>query len=280
MTEGNVFTGKDDSRSPILAVENIEVVYHHSIQALRGLSLSVPEGKIVALLGSNGAGKTTTLKAISGMLPFEVGDVRSGVIRYANRSIRGALPHMLARAGIAHVREGRHVFEDLTVEENLIAATSALDGRDDKPDFDLVYDYFPKLRDRRSQRSGYLSGGEQQMLAIARALLGKPRLMLLDEPSMGLAPIIVQSLFEIIVRINREQSVSMLLVEQNAMLAFDIAHYGYIMENGKIVIDGSIEKLKNDADVQRFYLGRDENAGGMTSFRNIKHYKRRKRWLS
>jgi branched-chain amino acid transport system ATP-binding protein len=272
--------GNQQTRPPILAVENIEVVYHRSIQALRGLSLAVPEGQIVALLGSNGAGKTTTLKAITGMLPFEIGEVRSGSIRYGNESVVGLLPHVLARRGIAHVREGRHVFEDLTVEENLIAATSALIGRSDKPDFDLVYNYFPKLLDRRKQLAGYLSGGEQQMLAIARALLGRPKLMLLDEPSMGLAPLVVQSLFEIIARINREQSVSMLLVEQNAALAFDIAHFGYIMENGKIVIDGTTEKLKSDADVQRFYLGRDENSGGTASFRNIKHYKRRKRWLS
>ncbi len=263
-----------------LAVESIEVVYHHTVQVLRGLSLSVPDGRIVALLGSNGAGKTTTLKAISGLLPLEVGDIRAGQIRYMGESIIDVAPHLLARRGIAHVREGRHVFEDLTVDENLIAAGNALIGRNLKPEVDLIYEYFPRLKERRSQVAGYLSGGEQQMLAIGRALLGKPSLMLLDEPSLGLAPLVVEQIFGIIERINREQKVSMLLVEQNAMAAFGIAHYVYIMESGKVVIDGPTAKLMHDPDVQRFYLGYGEKSDATASFRDVKHYKRRKRWLS
>ena len=266
--------------TPALAIENIEVVYHHSVQVLRGLSLAVPAGQIVALLGSNGAGKTTTLKAISGLLPLEVGEVRSGAIRFQGERIDRVAPHLLARRGIAHVREGRHVFEDLTVEENLVAAGNALIGRGEKPDTKLIYEYFPRLAERRAQRAGYLSGGEQQMLAIGRALLGKPTLMLLDEPSLGLAPMVVEGIFEIIARINREQGVAMLLVEQNAMAAFGIAQYGYIMESGKVVIDGPTTKLVNDADVQRFYLGYGDGSEELASFRHVKHYKRRKRWLS
>ncbi len=276
---------EDDSRvslptEPLLAIENIEVVYNHTVQVLRGLSFAVPSGQIVALLGSNGAGKTTALKAISGLLPLEVGQLRSGAIRYRGERIDKVAPHLLARRGIAHVREGRHVFEDLTVEENLVVAGNALKGRAEKPNLPLIYEYFPQLQDRRTQRAGYLSGGEQQMLAIGRALIGKPTLMLLDEPSLGLAPLVVQTIFRIIERINREQGVAMLLVEQNAMAAFNIAHYGYIMESGKVVIDGSSASLVNDPDVKRFYLGYDENASEVASFRNVKHYKRRKRWLS
>ncbi len=263
-----------------LAVENIEVVYHHTVQVLRGLSLTVPTGQIVALLGSNGAGKTTTLKAISGLLPMEVGAIRGGQIHYQGERINDVAPHLLARRGIGHVREGRHVFEDLTVDENLIAAGSALIGRNIKPEPELIYEYFPRLKERRSQVAGYLSGGEQQMLAIGRALLGKPSLMLLDEPSLGLAPLVVEQIFEIIARINREQGVSMLLVEQNAMAAFGIAQYGYIMESGKVVIDGPTDKLVKDPDVQRFYLGYGEKSDALASFRDVKHYKRRKRWLS
>ena len=278
--------------TPALAIDNIEVVYHHSVQVLRGLSLTVPQGQIVALLGSNGAGKTTTLKAISGLLPLEVGEVRSGAIRFQGESIEHVAPHLLARRGIAHVREGRHVFEDLTVEENLVAAGNALTGRGSgrspswpfgrgaKPEPALIYEYFPRLAERRSLRAGYLSGGEQQMLAIGRALLGKPSLMLLDEPSLGLAPMVVETIFGIIERINREQGVAMLLVEQNAMAAFGIAQYGYIMESGKVVIDGPTSRLVDDADVQRFYLGYGDGGEALASFRHVKHYKRRKRWLS
>jgi branched-chain amino acid transport system ATP-binding protein len=266
--------------APALSVENIEVVYQHTVQVLRGLSLAVPRGAIVALLGSNGAGKTTTLKAISGLLPLEVGRIHGGAIRYLGERINEVAPHLLARRGIAHVREGRHVFEDLTVDENLIAAANALIGRSDRPDADMIYAYFPLLKERRGQLAGYLSGGEQQMLAIGRALLGRPTLMLLDEPSLGLAPLVVDHIFEIIARINREQNVSMLLVEQNAMAAFGIAQYAYIMESGKVVINGATDKLMQDPDVQRFYLGYGEKSGRVASFREVKHYKRRKRWLS
>jgi branched-chain amino acid transport system ATP-binding protein len=265
-----------------LRIENIEVVYHHTFQVLRGLSLHVPKGAMVALLGSNGAGKTTTLKAVSGLLPLEKGEVRSGEIWAANTSLNGMAPHLIARSGIAHVREGRHVFEDLTVEENLIAATLALKGRVGaaKPDFDRLFEYFPRLAERRQQRAGYLSGGEQQMLAISRALVGQPNLILLDEPSLGLAPKVVEEIFAIIARINREQGVAMLLVEQNAFAAFGICSQAYIMENGKVVVSGPVERLRNDADVQRFYLGYSEGASEVASFRDVKHYKRRKRWLS
>jgi branched-chain amino acid transport system ATP-binding protein len=265
-----------------LRVENIEVVYHHSVQVLRGLSLEVAAGAMVALLGSNGAGKTTTLKAVSGLLPLEKGEVRSGAIVVDDRRLNDVAPHLIARSGIAHVREGRHVFEDLSVEENLIAATLALKGRPDagKPDFDRLWHYFPRLAERRRQRAGYLSGGEQQMLAISRALIGKPRLMLLDEPSLGLAPQVVEEIFDIIERINREEGVSMLLVEQNAFAAFDICSQAYIMESGKIVVSGAVQRLRDDPDVQRFYLGYSENEAAVSRFRDVKHYKRRKRWLS
>ena len=266
--------------APALSIENIEVVYQHTVQVLRGLSLEVPRGAIVALLGSNGAGKTTTLKAVSGLLPLEVGKIYGGAIRYLGERINDVAPHLLARRGIAHVREGRHVFEALTVDENLIAAANALVGRGERPDPDMIYTYFPLLKERRGQLAGYLSGGEQQMLAIGRALLGRPTLMLLDEPSLGLAPLVVDRIFEIIARINREQNVSMLLVEQNAMAAFGIAQYGYIMESGKVVINGPTGKLMKDPDVQRFYLGYAEKSESVASFREVKHYKRRKRWLS
>jgi len=264
-----------------LTIENAEVVYNHSVQALRGLSIEVPAGKIVALLGSNGAGKTTTLKAASGILPFENGRVASGHIRFFGDDILHWPSHRLPRQGLAHVREGRHVFEDLTIEENLIAAGNALIGRQGKAfDSEIVFEYFPRLKDRRKQLAGYLSGGEQQMLAIGRALLGQPRLMLLDEPSLGLAPLVVKDIFAIIERINREQGVAMLLVEQNARVALGVADYGYIMENGRIVINGPKETLLGDPDVQRFYLGSGEHGEERVSFRDVKHYKRRKRWLS
>jgi len=264
-----------------LTVENIEVVYNHSVQALRGLSVEVPEGRIVALLGSNGAGKTTTLKAASGVLPYENGEVASGRIRFFGDDIGGRAAYQLARQGMAHVREGRHIFGDLTVEENLKAAGNALQGRQ-RGDIDdeKVFSYFPPLRERRKQVAGYLSGGEQQMLAIGRAIIGKPRLILLDEPSLGLAPKVVTGIFSIIERFNREEGVAMLLVEQNARVALKVAHYGYIMENGRIVINGPTDRLLGDPDVQRFYLGSGDAGEGRVSFRDIKHYKRRKRWLS
>jgi branched-chain amino acid transport system ATP-binding protein len=264
----------------ILDVNNIEVVYNKSVQVLRGLSLAVPRGQIVALLGSNGAGKSTTLKAVSGLLALEDGAMPKGTVQFDGQPTARRAPHQLVRDGLFHVMEGRRVFEDLTVEENLVAATYALTGRGGaRTGFERVYDYFPRLHERRKTLAGYLSGGEQQMLAIGRALIARPKLMLLDEPSLGLSPQLVENIFSIIARINAEQGVSMLLVEQNASVALAIAHYGYIMETGKVVIDGAAAKLSADADVREFYLGM-AGAGGHKSFRDLKHYKRRKRWLS
>ncbi|SEA00593.1 branched-chain amino acid transport system ATP-binding protein [Acidovorax soli] len=269
----------------VLEVNNIEVIYNKVVQALRGLSLAVPRGQIVALLGSNGAGKSTTLKAVSGLLALEDGALESGSILFNGQSTAALAPQQLVRNGLSHVMEGRRVFEDLTVEENLVAATYALTGRQHtehgapKPDFDLVYTYFPRLHERRKGLAGYLSGGEQQMLAIGRALIAQPQLILLDEPSLGLSPKLVEDIFTIIARINAERGTSMLLVEQNATVALAVAHRGYIMENGKIVIDGSAERLAGDPDVREFYLGMG-GAGEAKSFKEIKHYKRRKRWLS
>ena len=264
----------------VLDVNNIEVVYNKVVQVLRGLSMSVPRGQIVALLGSNGAGKSTTLKAISGLLPLEDGAMPAGQIVFDGAPTAGEAPQRLVRRGLAHVMEGRRIFEDLTVEENLIAATYACTGRGALArDFDAVYSYFPRLHERRKGLAGYLSGGEQQMLAIGRALVADPKLILLDEPSLGLSPKLVEEIFAIIARVNAERSVSMLLVEQNASVALAVAHQGYIMENGKIVIDGSAERLAADPDVREFYLGVG-GSGEARSFRNLKHYKRRKRWLS
>jgi len=264
----------------VLEANNIEVIYNKVVQALRGLSLVVPRGQIVALLGSNGAGKSTTLKAVSGLLALEDGELASGSIRFNGADTAAMAPQQLVRSGLSHVMEGRRVFEDLTVEENLVASTYALSGRDNaKPDFDIVYTYFPRLHERRKGLAGYLSGGEQQMLAIGRALIAQPQLMLLDEPSLGLSPKLVEDIFTIIVRINAEHGTSMLLVEQNATMALAVAHRGYIMENGKIVIDGSAEHLASDPDVREFYLGMG-GGGEARSFKDIKHYKRRKRWLS
>ena len=269
-----------DGEPPILAVNNIEVVYNHTVQVLRGLSLAVPRGQVVALLGSNGAGKSTTLKAISRLLELQNGEVTRGEIRFEGQPVSKRAPHALVRSGLFHVMEGRHVFEDLTVHENLVAATYALSGGAVKQaDFDLVYEYFPRLAERRKGLAGYLSGGEQQMLAIGRALLANPKLMLLDEPSLGLSPVLVEEIFDIIARINAERGVSMLLVEQNASIALAVAHYGYIMETGKVVIDNTAEKLAADPDVREFYLGVGSE-GASRSFRELKHYRRRKRWLS
>jgi branched-chain amino acid transport system ATP-binding protein len=263
----------------ILEVNNIEVVYNHTVQVLRGLSMAVPKGEVVALLGCNGAGKSTTLKAISNLLQLENGDLDRGDISFDGASVRGQAPHLLVRRGLFHVMEGRRVFEDLTVEENLVAATYALTGRSARPDLDIVYEYFPRLAERRRGPAGYLSGGEQQMLAIGRALVADPKLILLDEPSLGLSPVLVEEIFTIIARINRERGTSMLLVEQNAAMAFAIASYAYIMETGKVVIDGPVERLERDQDVREFYLGVG-GAGEARSYRDVKHYKRRKRWLS
>ena len=265
----------------ILKVNNIEVVYNKAVQVLRGLSLVVPRGAIVALLGSNGAGKSTVLKSVSGLLDLEDGEVTSGEITFKDRSVTMASPETLVHRGLFHMMEGRHVFEDLTVEENLIAATYACPGKKvTRNAFDLVYTYFPRLKACANRLAGYLSGGEQQMLAIGRALVAEPDLIMLDEPSLGLAPLLVEEIFEIIVRINREQETSMLLVEQNAALALAVSSYGYIMENGKVVIDGKADSLTENDDVQEFYLGATGEDGKHKSYKEIKHYKRRKRWLS
>ena len=265
--------------NPILDIQNIEVVYNNTIQVLRGLSLSVPRGQIVALLGSNGAGKSTTMKAISRLLEMEKGELKSGDILFDGKSVREDTPHGLVRRGLFHVMEGRRIFEDLTVEENMTAATYAGSAVETKSRFDLVYEYFPRLFERRKGLAGYLSGGEQQMLAIGRALIAK--IILLDEPSLGLSPRLTEEIFGIIARINNEQKTSMLIVEQNAAMAFAVADYGYIMETGRIMLDGPTQVLTNDPDVQEFYLGmsgQDDDAH--KSFKDVKHYKRRKRWLS
>lgn len=268
----------------ILEINNIEVVYNKTVQVLRGFSLSVPKGGIVALLGSNGAGKSTTLKSVSGLLDLENGEVVDGQINFRGQSVKKESPDKLVHRGLFHVMEGRHVFEDLTVEENLIASTYACPGgksnSSGKKRFELVYEYFPRLKERRKSLAGYLSGGEQQMLAVGRAIVAQPDLIMLDEPSLGLAPLLVEEIFRIIVRINREQGTSILLVEQNAAIALAVADYGYIMEHGKVVIDGTSQELMSNEDVQEFYLGASGEDGENKSYREIKHYKRRKRWLS
>ena len=240
----------------VLEVRNLEVVYQGVIQALSNLSLTVPEGAIVTLLGANGAGKTTTLKAISGFLPLENGRVVGGSITLGGEDLLKLEPHEITRRGIFQVREGRHVFAEMSVEENLITATFAQrKPRPRKEAFDEVYNYFPILAQRRRQAAGYLSGGEQQMLAIGRALVADPEMILLDEPSLGLAPLIVKDIFEIIARISREKKVSMLLVEQNAVIALKYASYGYVIETGQTVLEGPIAELSNNEDIRHFYLG-------------------------
>lgn len=264
---------------PMLALNNIEVIYNDVVLVLKGLSLNVPEKSIVALLGSNGAGKSTTLKAISGLLKPENGEVTDGEIHFLGQPIHKKDAAEIVRMGIFQVLEGRRVFEHLTVEENLRAGgyTRSLRGFDQ--DLDLVYTYFPRLKERRKQVAGFLSGGEQQMLAIGRALMAHPRLILLDEPSLGLAPLLVEEIFRIIRQINKERQTTLLLVEQNARLALDVADYAYIMENGRIVLEGSPADLKDNPDVREFYLGLNE-VGRRKSYREVKTYRRRKRWLS
>ncbi len=264
----------------MLKLNNVEVIYSDVILVLKGLSLAVEEGQIVALLGANGAGKTTTLKAISGLLKAEEGEVTDGTIEFLGARIDGRDPEAIVRMGIFQVMEGRRVFEELTVEENLrVGAYTRRDRAGVQRDYDLVYTYFPRLRERRGQLAGYLSGGEQQMLVIGRALMARPRLMLLDEPSLGLAPLLVREIFEIVKRLNREESLTILLVEQNANIALSIADYGYVMEGGRVVLDGPGQRLRENEDVKEFYLGLTE-LGTRKSYRDVKHYKRRKRWLS
>lgn len=264
----------------MLKVNNIEVVYSDVILVLRGVSLEVPEGQIVSLLGANGAGKSTTLKSISGLLRTQQGKVTRGSIEFEGRSIDGLSPNEIVEMGIVQVLEGRPLFEHLTVEENLRVGGlfRKPSGAEMKKDLDQVYDFFPRLREFRNRTSGYLSGGEQQMVVIGRALMSKPKLMLLDEPSLGLAPMLVQNIFEIIRRINEESGVSILLVEQNANVALHTAEYAYVMENGRVVMDGPAKQLRNNADIKEFYLGLTA-VGERKSYRDVKHYKRRKRWL-
>jgi len=250
------------------------------IQVLRGVSLGVGDGKIVALLGANGAGKTTTLKAVSGMLRTEEGEVTDGSIDFDGKRIDRYGPEGVAALGISQVMEGRRVLEHLSVEENLyIGAYRRKDRAGVKKDIEMVFDYFPQIKRLRHQMSGYLSGGEQQMLVIGRALMARPKLMLLDEPSLGLAPLLVQEIYEIIERINTEQKMAILLVEQNARAALGISDYGYVMENGRVVLEGPAEKLKDNEDVQEFYMG-FSTVGSKKSYREIKHYRRKKRWLA
>ncbi len=269
-----------DVARPLLSVNNVEVIYDHVILVLRGVSLRVPEGGIVALLGANGAGKSTTLKAISGLLRTERGEVTKGSIEFDGHPIHRQNPAEVVRRGIVQVMEGRRVFEHLTVEENLLTgAYSRPNGQSLRRDLDLVYSYFPRLTERRAIRAGYVSGGEQQMLAIGRALMARPKVMLLDEPSMGLAPMLVQEIFEIVQRLNREEKVAVLLAEQNATMALRFAQHGYVMENGRIVLDGDARTISENEDIREFYLGLT-SVGQRKSYRNVKHYKRRKRWLS
>ena len=264
----------------LLDVNGIEVIYNHVILVLKGVSLAVPEGGIVALLGANGAGKTTTLKAVSNLLRAERGEVTKGAIHFDGRRVDQLNPSELVKRGVIQVMEGRHCFAHLTVEENLLtgAYTRSAARSEIKLDLEKVYAFFPRLRQRRGSLAGYTSGGEQQMTAIGRALMARPRMILLDEPSMGLAPQIVEEIFEIVKNLNTAQRVSFLLAEQNTMVALRFADFGYILENGRVVMEGSAESLSGNEDVKEFYLG--ISSGGRKSFRETKHYRRRKRWLA
>ncbi len=268
------------AQAALLDVNNIEVIYDHVILVLKGVSLSVPEGGIVALLGANGAGKTTTLKAISNLLRAERGEVTKGSIELGGERVQALTPNDLVKRGVIQVMEGRHCFEHLTVEENLLtgAYTRGGDRVGIQQDLEMVYGYFPRLKERRGSQAGYTSGGEQQMTAIGRALMSRPKMILLDEPSMGLAPQLVEQIFEIVKRINEEEGVSILLAEQNTNVALKYARYGYILENGRVVLDGEASALRENEDVKEFYLGL--SGSDRRSYRDVKHYKRRKRWLS
>jgi branched-chain amino acid transport system ATP-binding protein len=264
----------------MLQVNNIEVTYMNIIQVLHGVSLEVGDGKIIALLGANGAGKTTTLKAISGLLKTEEGEVTDGSIVFDGKRIDRYGPGDIAAMGITQIMEGRRVLGHLSVEENLMVfAHNRKDRKGVKDDIEMVFEYFPKIKTLRRQTSGYLSGGEQQMLVIGRGLMASPKLMLLDEPSLGLAPLMVQEIYEIIRRINKEREMAMLLVEQNARAALSIADYGYVMENGRVVLSGAADMLRDNKDVQEFYMGLS-TAGSKRSYREVKHYRRKKRWLT
>ncbi len=264
----------------MLSINNIEVIYDHVILVLKGVSLTVPEGRIVALLGANGAGKTTTLKAISNLLRSERGDVTKGSIEYRGERIDQLSPSELVRRGVVQVMEGRHCFQHLTVEENLLTGAFTRSGSRGEiaADLEKVYTYFPRLKVRRKSQAGYTSGGEQQMTAVGRALMARPSMILLDEPSMGLAPQVVEEIFEIVKGLNARENVSFLLAEQNTMVALRYADYGYILENGRVVMEGDAEDLRSNEDVKEFYLGL--SSAGRKNFREAKHYRRRKRWLA
>ena len=264
----------------MLVLSNVEVMYSNVILVLKGVSLTLRDGQIVVLLGANGAGKTTALKAISGLLYAEAGEVTDGDITFEDCSIKAVKPHKIVQQGIVQVQEGRRIFEHFTVEEELkVGAYVGSKGKTWKEDVDMIYNYFPRLRHHRRSTCGFLSGGEQQMLVIGRALITNPKVMLLDEPSLGLSPLLVGEIFNIIKRINQYEGTSILLVEQNAMASLAIAQYGYVMENGRIVMEGNADKLMNNEDIKEFYLGLSE-LGSRKSYRSIKHYKRRKRWLA
>jgi branched-chain amino acid transport system ATP-binding protein len=270
----------NDQDSPLLQINNIEVIYDHVILVLKGISLEVPKGSIVALLGANGAGKSTTLKSISGLLGAERGIVTKGSIMYNGESIESKSPSDLVNQGVIQVMEGRHCFEHLTIEENLLTGAYTLSGgrKAVTKNLELVYDCFPRLAERRRTQAGYTSGGEQQMCAIGRALMSNPEMILLDEPSMGLAPQLVEDIFEIIKRLNEQEGVSFLLAEQNTNIALKYSDFGYIMENGRIVMEENAEELMENEDVKEFYLGISKE--GKKSFRDVKNYRRRKRWLT
>jgi branched-chain amino acid transport system ATP-binding protein len=263
-----------------LNIKNIEVIYDHVILVLKGVSLHVPKGKIVALLGANGAGKSTTLKAISNLLHAERGDVTKGSVEYKGQRIDQLTPNELVKRGVIQVMEGRHCFGHLSIEENLLtgAYTRSISRSELKDSLEKVYHYFPRLKTRRTSQAGYTSGGEQQMCAIGRALMAKPEMILLDEPSMGLAPQIVEEIFEIVRDLNSREKVSFLLAEQNTMVALRYADFGYILENGRVVMEGDADDLRTNEDVKEFYLGL--SSAGRKSFKDVKHYRRRKRWLS
>lgn len=269
-----------ENGKPLLTINNIEVIYDHVILVLKGVSLEVPEGGVIALLGANGAGKSTTLKAISNLLGAERGDVTKGNIEYMGERVDKLTPSDLVKKGVVQVMEGRHCFEHLTVEENLM--TGAYTRRDGtaaiRESLEKVYHYFPRLKERRSSQAGYTSGGEQQMTAVGRALMANPKMILLDEPSMGLAPQLVEEIFEIVDALNKKEGVSFLLAEQNTMVALKHADFGYILENGRVVMEGEAKSLSENEDVKEFYLGLSTR--GRKSFRDVKHYRRRKRWLA
>ena len=274
----DIKVNKNNTGDDLLIVNNIEVVYSHVILVLKGVSLKVKKGGITALLGGNGAGKSTTLKSISNLLASERGEVTKGSVTFSNEYIHALDPAQLVKKGVIQVMEGRHCFEHLTVEENLLTgAYTRSNSREVKEDLERVYNYFPRLRERRSSLAGYTSGGEQQMIAIGRALMAHPTMILLDEPSMGLAPQLVKQIFEIVAEINKKEGVTILLAEQNTNIALQYAEYAYILENGRVVMEGTAESMRDNEDVKEFYLG--ISGEGRQSFKDVKQYRRRKRWL-